>query len=150
IWAFVTAVRPGADLFCLPQLTIPQRGQAGDSGKTGITPNFAQRNIILQLLAQFCAHPRRIQHQTELLSPQNNVSPMLRSSMDNNRSRIREHAHWVLIMERALAQYGLSLSHSSLAQELTRSPLPASLFIEQANANLIWGEALRLAGDDLF
>ena len=75
---------------------------------------------------------------------------MLGSSMDNKRSRIREHAHWVLIMERALAQYGLSLSHSSLAQELTRSPLPASLFIEQANANLIWSEALRLAGDDLF
>src|SRR5690554_7977532 len=73
---------------------------------------------------------------------------MLGSSMDNKRSRIREHAHWVLIMERALAQYGLSLSHSSLAQQLTRSPLPASLFIAQANANLIRREALRLAGDD--
>src|SRR5690606_29088776 len=113
-WAFVTAVRLGADLLCLPQLTIPQRGQAGDSGRTGITPNFAQRNIILQFLAQVCAHPRRLQRQNELLSPQSNGSSMLGSSMDNKRSRIREHAHWVLIMERALAQYGLSLSHSSL------------------------------------
>lgn len=65
-------------------------------------------------------------------------------------SQIREHSHWVAVIDRALQQYGVDLAHSSLALGLTSSRLPSSPFIEQANSNLVWNEATRLAGDDLF
>ena len=75
---------------------------------------------------------------------------MLGSLKEYKKNSIREHSHWLAIIDRALEQYGVSLTHSSLALGLTSSRLPASSFIEQANANLIWNEATRLSGDDLF
>lgn len=75
---------------------------------------------------------------------------MLGSLKEQTKIRIREHSHWVTVINRALAQYGVTLTQSSLAQGLTNSPLPESPFIEQASANLVWNEATRLAGDDLF
>ncbi|WP_193074355.1 AraC family transcriptional regulator [Pseudomonas sp. FME51] len=65
-------------------------------------------------------------------------------------ARIREHGHWVSSIDRALAHYGVALAQSSLAYNLTSSTRPVSPFIEQANCNLIWNEATRLADDDLF
>ena len=75
---------------------------------------------------------------------------MLGSLKEQSKTRVLEHAHWVCVLDRALEQYGVRLTHSRLALGLTSSRLPASPFIEQANANLIWNEATRLAADDLF
>lgn len=75
---------------------------------------------------------------------------MLGSLKEQEKIRVREHSHWVTIINRALTQYGIDLTQSSLAQGLTNSLLPDSPFIEQASANLVWNEATRLAADDLF
>lgn len=75
---------------------------------------------------------------------------MLGSLKEQTKARVLEHTHWVSVIDRALEQYGVSLTHSSLALGLTSSRLPASPFIEQANTNLIWNEASRMSGDDLF
>lgn len=75
---------------------------------------------------------------------------MLGSVKEQTKNRIREHSHWVAVINRALAQYGVNLTQSSLAFELTHSRLPESPFIEQASSNLVWDEATRLAADDLF
>lgn len=75
---------------------------------------------------------------------------MLGSLREQPQTRIREHGHWVAIIERALGQYGVALAQSSLAYNLTNSHLSGNPFIEQANCNLVWSEAARLAGDDLF
>ncbi len=75
---------------------------------------------------------------------------MLGSLKEHKKNGIREHSHWIAVIDRALEQYGVSLTNSSLALGLTSSRLPASSFIEQANSNLIWNEATRLSGDDLF
>lgn len=75
---------------------------------------------------------------------------MLGSVKEQTKTRVLEHTHWVSAIDRALEQYGVSLTQSSLALGLTSSRLPASPFIEQANSNLIWNEAARLSGDDLF
>ena len=75
---------------------------------------------------------------------------MLGSLKAHQKNKVREHAHWVAVIDRALEQYGVSLTDSSLALGLTSSRLPASAFIEQANTNLIWNEAKRLSGDNLF
>ena len=75
---------------------------------------------------------------------------MLGSLKEHKKKGIREHSHWIAVIDRALEQYGISLTHSSLANGLTSSRSPASSFIEQANSNLIWNEAARMAGDDLF
>lgn len=75
---------------------------------------------------------------------------MLGSMKEQIKPRVLEHSHWIAVIDRALEQYGVSLTHSSLALGLTRSRLPASPFIEQANSNLIWHEAARMSGDDLF
>lgn len=75
---------------------------------------------------------------------------MLGSVREHTKSRVREHNHWVAVIDRALGQYGVDLTQSSLALGLTSSRLPASPFIEQASVNLVWNEATRLAGDDLF
>lgn len=63
--------------------------------------------------------------------------------------RVQEHSHWVLSIEQALGQYGLALSHSNLAHNLTSNELPPSQFTEQASCNLVWTEAVRMSGDDL-
>lgn len=75
---------------------------------------------------------------------------MLGSVKEQTTIRIREHTHWVAVINRALMQYGVDLTQSSLALGLTSSRLPVSPYIEQANANLVWNEAARLAGDDVF
>lgn len=75
---------------------------------------------------------------------------MLGSLKEHKKNGIREHSHWIAVIDRALEQYGVSLTHSNLALGLTSSRLPPSSFIEQANSNLIWNEAARMAGDDLF
>ena len=75
---------------------------------------------------------------------------MLGSVREQSKTRIREHSHWVAVINRALGQYGVDLTQSSLAQGLTSSRLPTSPFIEQASSNLIWNEAARLSADDLF
>lgn len=75
---------------------------------------------------------------------------MLGSVKEQTKSRVLEHTHWVSVIDRALEQYGVSLTHSTLALGLTSSRLPVSPFIEQASSNLIWAEAARLSGDDLF
>lgn len=75
---------------------------------------------------------------------------MLESANGRPANRVREHSHWVSAINRALGQYGVDLTHSSLALGLTNSRLPSTAFIEQANANLLWIEALRLSGDDVF
>ena len=75
---------------------------------------------------------------------------MLGSMKEQTKPRVLEHTHWIAVIDRALEQYGVSLTHSSLALALTSSRLPASPFIEQANSNLVWNEAVRLSGDDLF
>jgi len=75
---------------------------------------------------------------------------MLESLREQPKTRIREHGHWIAVIDRALAHYGVELAQSSLAYNLTNSHLSSNPFIEQANCNLIWNEASRLAGDDLF
>lgn len=56
----------------------------------------------------------------------------------------------MITIEHALSHYGLALAHSNLAHNLTSSPLPPSQFTEQAACNLVWVEAVRLSGDDMF
>lgn len=75
---------------------------------------------------------------------------MLGSVKEQTKARILEHTHWVSVIDRALEQYGVNLTHSSLALGLTSSRLPVSPFIEQANSNLIWNEATRMSADELF
>src|SRR5690554_3362308 len=75
---------------------------------------------------------------------------MLGSLKEHKKNKVREHSHWIGVIDRALEQYGVSLTHSSLALGLTSSRLPASPYIEPANSNLIWNEAARMSGDDLF
>lgn len=75
---------------------------------------------------------------------------MLGSLKEQSKTRALEHTHWVAVVDRALEQYGGNLTDSSLALGLTNSRLPASPFIEQANANLIWDEAVRMSADPLF
>lgn len=64
--------------------------------------------------------------------------------------RIREHGFWVSVIERALGHYDVGLAQSRLAYNLTNGIRPDTPFIEQANCNLVWAEARRLADDDLF
>ena len=75
---------------------------------------------------------------------------MLGSLKEHKKNKVREHSHWIGVIDRSLEQYGVSLTHSSLALGLTSSRLPASPYIEPANSNLIWNEAARMSGDDLF
>ncbi|MFA5677904.1 MAG: helix-turn-helix domain-containing protein [Pseudomonas sp.] len=75
---------------------------------------------------------------------------MLGSVKEQTKSNVREHTYWMAVINRALAQYGVDLTQSSLASGLTNSRLPDSAFIEQASSNLVWNEATRLSGDDLF
>lgn len=72
------------------------------------------------------------------------------SLKEQSRPRVREHGFWVSVIDRALAHYGAALGQSSLAYNLTNGNRPAPAFIEQANCNLVWAEATRLADDDLF
>ena len=71
------------------------------------------------------------------------------SLKQQSQARIREHGHWISSIDQALAHYGVALAQSSLAYNLTSSTRPVNPFIEQANCNLIWNEAARLADDDL-
>lgn len=74
---------------------------------------------------------------------------MPESLIEQSQARVREHGYWVSSIDRALEHYGVALAQSSLAYNLTSNNRPAPPFIEQANCNLIWTEASRLADDDL-
>lgn len=63
---------------------------------------------------------------------------------------MNEHSHWITSIEHALGHYGVALKQSSLVTNISHSSLPPSQFIEQATCNLVWVEATRLTGDDLF
>ena len=62
---------------------------------------------------------------------------------------VHELTHWITVIDKVLAQYEVSLEHSSLVSGLTGNT-SSSPFIEQASSNLIWNEATRLSGDPFF
>jgi len=72
---------------------------------------------------------------------------MLGKLSDKTQASISEHGYWVTSIDRALMHYGVALAQSSLAYNLTSNKRLAPPFIEQANYNLIWTEATRLADD---
>lgn len=75
---------------------------------------------------------------------------MLEYFKEKTKNRVIEHSHWVTAIDQAIEKYGVKSRQSGLTIGLLSNRLPTSLFIEQASSHLVWSEAIRLSGDDLF